>query len=133
MERIGKALTLLTLLAFDLEWLIGKSSVLAASDPPSFINCETAPVYPVALSPNGRTLALCNLPDARLELFAASSGVPVPTGSVLVGLDPVSVRFHTDKEIWVVNHLSDSVSVIDVETKHVVATLDTPEGRGEAL
>lgn len=31
----------------------------------------------------------------------------------MVGIDPVSVRFRTNNELWVVNHISDSVSVVD--------------------
>src|SRR5262245_17785984 len=95
---------------------IGNSSVLAASgDPslPTFVNWETAPVNPIALGPEGRALAICNLPDARIELFDVSSGSLVPLGSVVVGLDPTSVRFRSENEVWVVNHISDSVSVVD--------------------
>ena len=35
-------------------------------------------------------------------------------GSVPVGLEPVAVAARTDAEVWVVNHLSDSVSIVDV-------------------
>ena len=35
-------------------------------------------------------------------------------GSVPVGLEPVAVAARSDDEVWVVNHLSDSVSVVDV-------------------
>src|SRR5438477_7897072 len=86
----------------------------AAVSTNSFVNFETPPVHPVALSPEGSRLAVCNLPDARLELFELNSGQPVPTGSVVVGVDPVSVRFRTTDEVWVVNQISDSVSVIDL-------------------
>src|SRR5688572_31438224 len=74
----------------------------------SFVNFETAPVHPIELGPDGRTLALCNLPDNRLEIFDVSSGIPVPTGTVPVGLDPVSVRFASSNELWVVNHISST-------------------------
>src|SRR4051794_10507329 len=43
----------------------------------NFINFETAPVHPIALSPDARALALCNLPDGRVELFDVSTGTPV--------------------------------------------------------
>ena len=72
----------------------------------SFINFETAPVHPVALSPDRQTLAVCNLPDGRVELFDVSSGTPVSLGEVRVGVDPVSLRFRTTNELWVVNHIS---------------------------
>lgn len=91
----------------------------------AFVNFETAPVHPVALSPDGSRLAVCNLADGRLEVFDVTSGSPVPLGSVPVGIDPVSVRFRNANEAWVVNHISDSISVVDIAAKRVVATIDT--------
>src|SRR6266496_886676 len=52
----------------------------------SFINFETAPVHPLALSPDRLILAVCNLPDGRVELFDISSGIPVHSGDVAVGI-----------------------------------------------
>lgn len=91
----------------------------------SFFNWETPPVHPVALSPDGTKLVVCNLPDNRLEVFDLSSGTPSNVGSVSVGLDPVSARFHTSDEVWVVNFISDSVSIVSLSQMQVVATLDT--------
>ena len=96
--------------------------------PQRFVNFETAPVHPIALGPDGRLLAVCNLPDARVELFDVSSGLPTPVGSVSVGLDPVTVRFASSNELWVVNHISSSISIVDLATQTVAATLDTPAG-----
>jgi YVTN family beta-propeller protein len=101
----------------------GQSSTSGAEKP--FVNFETAPVHPIALSPDGTRLVVCNLPDGRLEVFDAASGHLVPLGSVPVGLDPVSVRFRTAQECWVVNHVSDSVSIVDLSTLRVRATLET--------
>jgi len=95
------------------------------ADKPGFINWETPPIHPVALSPDGARLAVCNLPDNRLELFDVTSGTPVSTGSVPVGLDPVSVRWRTSNEVWVVNYISDSVSIVDAASMRIVATLNT--------
>ena len=104
----------------------GSSDVAAgAAFENAFVNFETAPVHPIAISPDGQKLAVCNLPDGRLELFNISSGTPILIGSVPVGLDPTSVRFRNNEEAWVVNHVSDSVSIVDVTTLHVTATLDT--------
>src|SRR6185295_3533980 len=109
--------------------IIAGSNQAARGAADSFVNFETPPVHPVALSPDGNQLAVCNLADGRLELFDVSSGTAVPVGSVPVGLDPVSVRYRTAGEVWVVNHISDSISVVNVTTRQVVATLrtlDTP-------
>jgi DNA-binding beta-propeller fold protein YncE len=45
--------------------------------------------------------------------------------SVVVGLEPVSVAAHSDVEVWVVNHLSDSVSVVDVSDPLAPRVVDT--------
>src|SRR5437867_5216159 len=91
----------------------------------AFVNFETAPVHPIALSPDRTRLAVCNLADGKLEVFDSSCGRPIPLGCVSVGIDPVSVRFRNANEVWVVNYISDSVSVVDLPTLRVRATLDT--------
>jgi YVTN family beta-propeller protein len=99
----------------------------------AFLNFETAPVHPIALSPNGQTLAVCNLADGKLELFNVGSGNLVPSGMVPVGIDPVSVRFRNNNEAWVVNHISDSISVVDLSNLRVMATLDTLDTPGDVV
>ncbi len=91
----------------------------------NFVNWETPHVSPIAISPNGALLFAVNTPDNRLEVFDVTLGTPVHLGSVPVGLDPVSVRARTNTEVWVVNHVSDSISIVDVPTLNVVRTLDT--------
>src|SRR4051812_30005737 len=91
----------------------------------AFVNFETAPVHPVALSPNGQKLAVCNLSDGKLELFDVTSSNLVAVAIVPVGIDPVSVRFRNDQELWVVNQISRSISVVDLNFPHVKSTIDT--------
>src|SRR5258705_410703 len=91
----------------------------------NFFNWETAPAHPVAISPDGTKLAVCNLPDNRLELFDITSGKPVALTNIPVGLDPVTVRFRTSSELWVANYISDSISIIDLPTLRVVSTIAT--------
>src|SRR5215510_11966658 len=95
--------------------MLAGSNQAARGAADSFVNFETPPVHPIALSPDGGQLAVCNLADGRLELFDVSSGTAVSVGSVPVGLDPVSVRYRTSSEAWVVNHISHSISVVDVQ------------------
>jgi len=80
----------------------------------SFTNFESGHVRPLALSPDGDTLFAVNTPDNRLEIFSVDAGGLTHAGSVQVGLEPVAVAARSDSEVWVVNHLSDSISVIDV-------------------
>ena len=112
---------------------VGLEVDVQAATTNSFVNFETAPVHPVALSPDGRWLAVCNLPDARLELFDVTSGIPVSTGSVVVGLDPVTVRFRSNNEVWVVNQISDSVSVLDLDPLRIVSTLNTLDAPADVV
>ncbi len=92
-----------------------------------FVNWETPHVCPLGLTPDHNTLLAVNTADNRLELFDVTAGTAVPIGAVPVGLDPVSVRARTNSEAWVVNHVSDSVSVVNLTTMNVVATLQTAD------
>lgn len=91
----------------------------------AFVNFESPQVHPLDLSPDGNTLAAVSSADNRLEIFDVTTGKPRHRASVSVGLDPVSVRFRTDHVAWVVNQISDSLSVVDTRTRRVVATLET--------
>ena len=86
---------------------------------------ESGPVRPMALSPNGERLFVVNTPDGYLEIFEVGYQENLTrVGSVAVGLEPVAVAARTDDEVWVVNHLSDSVSIVDVSgVPRVVRTL----------
>src|SRR5262245_4710248 len=73
----------------------------------AFVNFETAPVHPVAISADGSKLAVCNLPDGTVELFDLTSPLPRRIGALFTGVDPVSARFNANGELWVINHISD--------------------------
>ncbi|GAB5497410.1 MAG: hypothetical protein Phyf2KO_24900 [Phycisphaerales bacterium] len=90
-----------------------------------FVNFETPHVHPVDMTPDGSTLLAVNTADNRLEVFSLASGMPRSIGSIPVGLDPVAVRARSNTEAWVVNHISDSVSVVDLTTMNVVRTIQT--------
>src|SRR5262245_17799443 len=80
----------------------------------AFTTFETGQVRPLALSPDGTQLFATNTPDNRLEIFSVSGAGLTHTGSVPVGLEPLAVAARSNTEVWVVNHLSDSVSIVDV-------------------
>lgn len=109
--------------AFAILLAISAASVPDAGAQGSFVNWESPPVHPVDVTPDGTTLLVANTADDRLEIFTLGGALPVWAGSVPVGLDPVTVRARTNGEVWVVNRISDSVSIVDLATRNVVATL----------
>jgi DNA-binding beta-propeller fold protein YncE/cytochrome c peroxidase len=77
---------------------------------------EALQVRPLALSAKGNTLFAVNTPDNRLEIFTVNGTKKTPksAGSVTVGMEPVAVAVRNDHEVWVVNQLSDSVSIVRI-------------------
>lgn len=80
---------------------------------------ESGQVRPLAMDPTGHLLFAVNTPDNRLEIFRILPDLhpegPIRlVGSVQVGLEPVAVAARSRTEVWVVNHLSDSISIVDV-------------------
>jgi YVTN family beta-propeller protein len=90
-----------------------------------FRNYESSHVHPLALSAAGDELYAVNTPEARLAIFdVAADGALTFSGDVPVGLDPVSLAVRPGtNEVWVANHLSDSVSVVDVAARQLLATI----------
>jgi DNA-binding beta-propeller fold protein YncE len=100
-------------------------AALARDAAAGFTTFESGQVRPLALSPDGNRLYAVNTPDNRLEIFDVTVGGLTHAGGVPVGLEPVAVAARTNGEVWVVNHLSDSVSIVDVAATppQVVRTL----------
>ena len=92
-----------------------------------YVNWENHPVHALDISPDNNRLAIAHTADNRVQIFAIDMGYPVALGHIKVGIDPVSVRFNGNDEIWVVNHISDSITIIDFVTKKVKATLMTKD------
>ena len=92
-------------------FLLGQSTARS-----EFVLFESGQVRPLALSPDGAQLFAVNTPDNHLEVFRVDSGTLIHSVSVPVGLEPVAVAARTNHEVWVVNHLSDSVCVIDLSS-----------------
>lgn len=92
--------------------------------PGSYTLFEFGQTRPLALSPNGRYLFVTNTPANCLEIYNVEQDVPVLISSVSVGLEPVAVAAKSDTEVWVVNALSDSISIVDIRDRpHVTRTL----------
>jgi DNA-binding beta-propeller fold protein YncE len=119
-----KLLMAASILLFTLFLALNRKSVSAATAGPSFVEFESGQVRPLAISPDRKTLFAVNTPNGTLEAFDLSSGAPIFNYRVAVGLEPVAVAARTNSEIWVVNHLSDSVSIVTLgRLPHVSRTL----------
>ena len=95
----------------------------AVASEESYTLFETGQVRPLAMSPDGSQLFALNTPDNRLEIFNISQNGLTPAGSVIVGMEPVALAARSNNEIWVVNSVSDSVSIVDVKQRQVIKTL----------
>jgi YVTN family beta-propeller protein len=102
-------------------------AVLSASAQ-TFVNFEGKQTAPSRLSPDGTRLFSVNTPDNRLSVFDVSNPRnPVLIAEIPVGLDPVSVNPIDNDEAWVVNEVSDSVSIVSVSQHLVTETLQVKD------
>jgi len=86
---------------------------------------ESGQVRPLALSAKKDKLYALNTPDGTLEIFNVTAQGLQFQSSVPVGMEPVSIAIPNKSEAWVVNHLSDSVSIVSLEEgkERVIKTL----------
>src|SRR5438034_614903 len=90
----------------------------------SYVNFEGKQTRPICLSPDGTRLFAVNTPDARLSVFDVTHPLsPFLIAEIPVGVEPVSVNARDNNEVWVVNEVSDSVSIVSVSNRLVVNTL----------
>lgn len=110
------------------------SGATASADLP-WVGFESPHVHPIDLVPDSGDLLVVNTPDGRLERFQQLDGPPWLrlVGSVPVGLEPVSVRSRSASEAWVVNRVSDSISIIDLAAMRVVATIVVGNEPGDVV
>jgi YVTN family beta-propeller protein len=90
---------------------------------PDFVHFESSHVHPAAMTPDGTKLLVVNTPDNRLSVFDLTTPTPTRIAEIPVGLEPVSVAARSNGEAWVVNNLSDDVSIVDLGVMHTKATL----------
>jgi YVTN family beta-propeller protein len=107
--------------------------VLADTGARPFATFEGPHVHPITLTPDGTRVLAVNTSDNRLSVFDVTAPTPALVAEIPVGLVPVSVAARNDHEAWVVNWLSDSVSVVDLVTGNVVNTIDTGDEPADVL
>ena len=88
---------------------LGALGATAAVGHPTFMSPQASPI---ALA--GGMVFVANTPADTIDVIKASNHAVV--ARIHVGIEPVSVTVRPDgKEVWVANHVSDSVSVIDTD------------------
>ena len=90
---------------------------------PDYTNFESGQVKPAVLTPNGDRLLVVNTPDSRLSVFDLTGEAPHRMLDIPVGLEPVTVAALNDSIAWVVNNLSDDISIVSLSQGHVIRTL----------
>jgi len=93
---------------------------------PEYRHFEGRQTHPLRLSADGSQLFGLNTPDGRLSVFALGDGdaaLPTLVSEIPVGCEPVSLAEGTDGTVWVVNEVSDTVSVVSLERGVAVAHL----------
>ncbi len=99
------------------------SLLLASSASAAYQHFEARQVHPLAMTPDGTRLVAVDSANARVTVFDLTSGTPVRLSQIPVGLEPASVRVRTNDELWVVNEVGDSVSIVSLSAGAVVETL----------
>ena len=91
----------------------------------------------VAVSPDGLWVAVAATTSNQVQVFSALTLASL--AKVVVGIEPVSLAFKPDgSELWVSNHVSDAVSVIDMLPTNasylrVVETIQEADADGATL
>lgn len=100
----------------------------------AFSHFEARHCHPVEFTPDGNKLLAVNALEGRLSVFTTRFPAdPVLVAEIPVGLEPVTVRARSNNEAWVVNEVSDSVSIVDLSNGIVVATLATPDEPADVI
>ena len=90
----------------------------------TYVNFEGKQTSPIRLSADGTRLFAVNTPDARLSVFDVTlPSNPRLLAEIPVGVEPVSVNPRNGDEVWVVNEVSDSISVVSVSQRMVTDTI----------
>ncbi|XZE55073.1 beta-propeller fold lactonase family protein [Planctomycetaceae bacterium SH139] len=100
----------------------------------AFVNFESPQSHGLTTSREGNRLFVVNTPANSLVVLSIDEPTsPKVSTEIPVGLEPVSVAQQSENEVWVVNHLSDSVSVIDLRRGVVVETVQVGDRPGDVV
>jgi len=90
----------------------------------TFANFEPSQTNPIRLSADGTRLFAVNTANNSLSVFNVTTpSTPTLMAEIPVGLGPVSVNPLSDDVAWVVNQVSNSISVVSVSQGIVTGTI----------
>ncbi|QOJ14438.1 MAG: hypothetical protein HRU75_07205 [Planctomycetia bacterium] len=95
-----------------------------------FVNFESPPIRPLAYHAQSRLLAVANTPASSVAFWQEQAGGWVKLREAPVGLDPVTVAFEPGsggQRLWVVNHVSDSLMVLDSRSGRPLKVRHVPD------
>ncbi|MCA9127110.1 MAG: beta-propeller fold lactonase family protein [Planctomycetales bacterium] len=105
-----------------------------ASQEQAFVNFESPQSHALMISSEGNRLFVVNTPANSLVVLSIDEQTsPKVSIEIPVGLEPVSVAERSENEVWVVNHLSDSVSVVDLRRGVVIETIQVGDRPGDVV
>ena len=100
----------------------------------TFANFESPQAHSIAISKTGDRLFALNTPANSLLVYSLEDPAnPVKIAEIPVGLEPVSMALRSEKEVYVVNHLSDTVSVVDIDRQVVMDTVIVGKRPGDIV
>src|SRR5207253_8834521 len=126
-DTFRQLVVLLVLLAFSVVCLLSRSvlsGAVAHNTSADYKNFEAPQIHPLTIIPDGTRLLAVNTPNGTLSVFHVTGNALTLMAEIPVGLEPVSVAVRNNNEAWVVNWLSDSVSVVDLNRFKTVRTFD---------
>ncbi|NCF56200.1 MAG: beta-propeller fold lactonase family protein [Planctomycetia bacterium] len=106
---------------------------LSAQPAEDWVNWESPPVHPLEKVPGSSLMLAVNTADDQLEVHDVANGVPEHLYSIPVGIDPVSVRAFSSEKAWVVNRISDSISVVDLVRGTIDWTIQTSDEPADVI
>lgn len=100
-------------------------AAVRAAGQSQYAGFEARHTHPTDLTPDATRLLAVHAEAASLSVFDVTNAVPARMAEIPVGLEPVAVRARTNDEAWVVNEVSDTVSVVSLSAGTVIAVLPT--------
>ena len=100
----------------------------------TFANYESPQSHSLKISLDGGRLYAVNTPANLLAVYSLEQvNSPELLMEIPVGIEPISLAIRNESEVWVLNHISDSISVVDLDRGVVSATIQGGDRPGDIV